>query len=222
MAEQNKKGLPDILIMTSVEAEKEALERGLNGSERFKVALTGVGPAKAAARTATELATHPYHYVINAGIAGGFKELAPVTSIVVANEVVVADLGSESEEGFMPVDELGLGQAAIQTAQPFSSDLEQKLSEMGETVTLAPILTLATVTGTSETTSELQQRFPHAAAEAMEGHGVATAAELAGVPVLEVRAISNEIGPRNREAWKIKEALQALERVGRALTEVFS
>jgi futalosine hydrolase len=56
----------------------------------------------------------------------------------------------------------------------------------------------------------------------MEGHGVATAADLAGIPVLEVRAISNEIGPRNREAWKIKEALQALERVGRALTEVFS
>lgn len=46
MTEQNKKGLPDILIMTSVEAEKEALERGLNGFERFKVALTGVDRLK--------------------------------------------------------------------------------------------------------------------------------------------------------------------------------
>lgn len=222
MSEQRKMDLPEILIMTSVEAEKDALERGLNGSTQFKVALTGVGPARAAARTATELAEHSYRYVINAGIAGGFKDKAPVTSIVVASEIVAADLGSESEEGFLPVDELGLGQAAIQTAQPFSSDLERRLRENEKTVTLAPILTLATVTGTSETTNALQQRFPIAAAEAMEGHGVATAADLAGIPVLEVRAISNEIGPRNREAWKIKEALQALERVGRTLTEVFS
>jgi futalosine hydrolase len=51
----------------------------------------------------------------------------------------------------------------------------------------------------------------------MEGFGVATAAARAGVPFVEVRAVSNPVGPRDRSAWQITEALAALERVGAAL-----
>jgi len=45
----------------------------------------------------------------------------------------------------------------------------------------------------------------------MEGYGVAFAACDHGLPILEVRAISNLVGPRDRAAWRIKEALEALE-----------
>ncbi|AXI87702.1 futalosine hydrolase, partial [Streptomyces sp. ETH9427] len=31
-----------------------------------------------------------------------------------------------------------------------------------------------------------------------------------GVPVLEVRAVSNPVGPRDRAAWRIGDALNAL------------
>ncbi|MEC0208927.1 futalosine hydrolase, partial [Paenibacillus ehimensis] len=41
-----------------------------------------------------------------------------------------------------------------------------------------------------------------------------------GLPVLELRAISNAVGPRDREAWRIKEALDALEAAGAILLEV--
>ena len=220
--DQRDSTTPSILIMTSVAAEKEAIERGLSGSSQFQVALTGVGPAKAAARTATELAARTYQYVINAGVAGGFNGKADITSIVVASRIIAADLGSESVDGFLPVDQLGLGSSEIKPDRSKSTELVKRLEDMNATVTLAPVLTLATVTGTQKTTNELTSRFPDAAAEAMEGHGVATAAELAQIPVLEVRTISNQVGPRDRDAWQIKEALQALERVGRALTEVWS
>ncbi|MDQ0207762.1 futalosine hydrolase [Alkalicoccobacillus murimartini] len=220
--EQFASASPSILIMTSVAAEKEAIERGLNGSKQFQVALTGVGPTKAAARTATELATHSYTFVINAGVAGGFKGKADIASTVVASSIVAADLGSESEEGFLPVDQLGLGSPEVLPDLNKAQKLTKKLEGLGASVTLAPILTLATVTGTNETTTQLMNRFPTAAAEAMEGHGVAVAAELANVPVLEVRTISNQVGPRDRDAWRIKDALQELERVGSALTEVWS
>ena len=46
--------------------------------------------------------------------------------------------------------------------------------------------------------------------EAMEGFGVLRAAMLAGVPALEVRAISNEIGEPDRERWRIDEAIDVL------------
>ncbi len=46
--------------------------------------------------------------------------------------------------------------------------------------------------------------------EAMEGFAVLRAAALAGVPALEVRAISNEVGEHDRSRWRIDDALAAL------------
>ncbi|GJM77440.1 hypothetical protein HMSSN036_96560 [Paenibacillus macerans] len=54
----------------------------------------------------------------------------------------------------------------------------------------------------------------------MEGYGVAEAARQFGLPSLELRAISNAVGPRRRELWKIGDALQALEQACSILPEV--
>jgi nucleoside phosphorylase len=45
----------------------------------------------------------------------------------------------------------------------------------------------------------------------MEGFGVLRAAGLAGVPAIEVRAVSNEIGEPDRSRWRIADALARLE-----------
>jgi nucleoside phosphorylase len=47
--------------------------------------------------------------------------------------------------------------------------------------------------------------------EAMEGFAVLRAAKLAGVPAVEVRAVSNEIDEPNRGRWRFDEALAALD-----------
>ncbi|MFE4600744.1 futalosine hydrolase, partial [Kitasatospora indigofera] len=44
----------------------------------------------------------------------------------------------------------------------------------------------------------------------MEGFGVAEAAARHGLPALGVRTVSNAVGPRDRSAWRIGEALAAL------------
>jgi futalosine hydrolase len=46
--------------------------------------------------------------------------------------------------------------------------------------------------------------------EAMEGFAVLRAAQLAGVPALELRAVSNAIDERDREAWRFDDAVAAL------------
>ena len=56
-----------------------------------------------------------------------------------------------------------------------------------------------------------------AIAEAMEGYGAARAATDAGLPFAELRTISNTIGPRDRDAWRIPDALAALTKAARAL-----
>ncbi|NLC07621.1 MAG: futalosine hydrolase, partial [Syntrophomonadaceae bacterium] len=84
-------------------------------------------------------------------------------------------------------------------------------------VQTGPVLTVSTVTGSATRSAQLAARVPEAAAEAMEGYGVAFAAVEHGIPVVELRAISNLVGPRDRAAWRIKEALDMLTTVSSVL-----
>jgi futalosine hydrolase len=53
----------------------------------------------------------------------------------------------------------------------------------------------------------------------MEGFGVLRAAALARVPAVELRAVSNAVGERDRTRWQIDEALAALAAAVPALLE---
>ncbi|MCR8635422.1 futalosine hydrolase [Paenibacillus radicis (ex Xue et al. 2023)] len=208
------------LVMTAVEAEREAVLRGLNGDSRFEVSLAGVGPIAAAINTATMLASANYDLVVSAGIGGGFVGQAEVGSLVVASEIIAADLGVQTQEGFMSLDELGFGSTRVQVSSALAARLTAAMLTAGLPVHSGPVLTVSTATGTAAAASELATRVPGAAAEAMEGYGVAAAANGRGIPVLEIRAISNAVGPRDREAWRIGDALKALEAASSVIVEV--
>jgi futalosine hydrolase len=201
-----------LLVVTAVGAEAEAVRAGSDPRE-VVVEAVGVGPASAAAGTARLLATGRYRAVISAGIAGGFVGRAPVGATVVGSRSIAADLGAETADGFLAVEELGFGSSVV-AADPVL--LKGLIAGLPEAVA-GDVLTLATVTGTAETAAALAARFPEAAAEAMEGFGVATAAAGAGVPFAELRTISNPIGPRDRAAWRLKEAFAALSTASGAL-----
>ena len=190
-----------VLVATAVPAERDAVARTFPG----EVIAVGVGPARAAAGTATALTKAPYDLVVSAGIGGGFAPHAPVGTLVVADEITAADLGAQTPDGFLPVTDLGFGTV---THLPPAALVHQAAEATGART--GAVLTVSTVTGTAERADELRRRHPTALAEAMEGFGVAEAAALHGVPVLEVRAVSNPVGPRDRAAWRIGEALQAL------------
>ncbi|MDO0934079.1 futalosine hydrolase [Streptomyces sp. DG2A-72] len=190
-----------VLVATAVPAERDAVARAFTGD----ILTVGVGPARAAATTATTLAMFPYDLVVSAGIAGGFAPHAPVGSLVVADEITAADLGAETPDGFLPVTELGFGAV---THRPPESLVRELAAATGART--GAVLTVSTVTGTAARAAALRDRHPTALAEAMEGFGVAEAAAAHGVPVLEIRAVSNPVGPRDRAAWRIGDALAAL------------
>lgn len=124
---------------------------------------------------------------------------------MVADDIVAADLGAEAPEGFLPVTELGFG--TVSHRPPKSLVREAAAATAARVGT---VLTVSTVTGSAARAAELRARHPRALAEAMEGFGVAEAAAAHGVPVLEIRAVSNPVGPRDRSAWRIGDALAAL------------
>ncbi|MGW8374363.1 futalosine hydrolase [Streptomyces sp. ODS28] len=216
------------LAVTAVEAERDAVApRGghiltLPGGYRLHrahedtgvdVLAGGVGPGAIAAATATALAYaalqgggsygSPYGLVVSAGIGGGFPPL-PLGATVVSDAIVAADLGAQTADGGFA--ELGFG-TVVHTPP---KDLVRAAADAAGAVT-GTVLSVSTVTGTAARARELSERHPGAAAEGMEGFGVAEAAAAYGLPALEVRAVSNAVGPRDKAAWDIPGALTALE-----------
>ncbi|MCX5068850.1 futalosine hydrolase [Micromonospora lupini] len=212
-----------LLVVTAVPAEADAVRAGLTDAS-VTVAPIGVGPAVAGAATArllalAEAAGRPYRAVVSAGVAGGFTGRAAVGDTVLGTASIAADLGAESPDGFIPVDDLGMPQALLGggSVMPADPGLLAALRAALPAATTGPVLTVSTVTGTAAGTDELRRRHPEAVAEAMEGYGVAVAAAQAGVPFVELRTISNPIGPRDRDAWRLREALTALTTAAPAL-----
>ncbi|EGX59821.1 hypothetical protein SZN_11063 [Streptomyces zinciresistens K42] len=196
-------------MATAVPAERDAVAHGL-ALPGAQVIAAGVGPARAAASTATALtraalAGRPYGLVVSAGIAGGFAPHAPLGSLVVADEITAADLGAETPDGFLPVTDLGFGTVTHRPPAPLVAAVAAATGARP-----GAVLTVSTVTGTAARAAHLRARHPTALAEAMEGFGVAEAAASHGTPVLELRAVSNPVGPRDRAAWRIGDALAAL------------
>jgi futalosine hydrolase len=190
-----------VLVVAAVEAERDAI---LAVCARANVLVGGVGPAVAAASTAGALAG--VELVLCVGIGGGFGPLGP-GDVAVASSIVFADLGAETADGFVPMSELGFGTERYDVAPKLAVELADRTGGH-----LGTVLTVATVTGTAPSAARLAGRFPDAVAEGMEGAGVAAAAQLHGVAFGEIRAISNVVGPRERDAWQIPLALQSLGR----------
>ena len=199
-----------ILVVTSVEAEQAAFERGLPSSARGSVTVLvgGVGSAAVAVTTAVALARQSFRLVLSAGLGGAFDGAARIGGLLLADRIVAADLGADGPEGFLSVEELGFGRTTFEaTAVP------------GLDAAVGDLLTVNTATGTAGGCARLRAAHPKAVGEAMEGYGVAVAASRFGVPFAEVRAVSNLIGPRDRSAWRIGDALAALTRAAPRIVE---
>ena len=157
----------------------------------------GVGPVEAAAATARALAGAPgIDAILHVGLAGAHG--VPVGSLVVGSESRYDDLAAE-----WPV---------VDRVEPDPRLLEATRAAL-PSAHLLPIHTSAAVGGACNTVSQAQF------VEAMEGFGVLRAASLAGVPAVEVRAISNALGEEDRFRWDVEGALAALGAALPALLE---
>ena len=157
--------------------------------------VCGVGPVEAAAATALRLASGPRPSgVLQLGIAGA-RDLDPGT-LVLGLEAIYCDLG----EAAIPV---------IRRAVPDPRLLQLARESLPEAV-VVPIGTSARIGGA----------VIQASVEAMEGFAVLRAAEKAGIPALELRAVSNRYTDA-RDEWHIQEALEALTGVVPRLLEAF-
>jgi nucleoside phosphorylase len=155
----------------------------------------GIGPVEAGIATARALAVRRPAAILNVGIAGA-RTLAP-GSIVVGEEAVYQD----------PRPLPGRDPVVVTSERPDRVLLASARRAL-PTAHVLPIATTACVGGARV----------DAEVEAMEGFAVLRAASAAGVPAIELRAISNRYDDA-RSDWRIDEALVSLGRAVAILLE---
>jgi len=154
----------------------------------------GIGPVEAAVRTARALAEQQPEAVLHIGIAGA-RDVAP-PALVLGTESVYCDVIDSSST--LP---------RVERIEPDAALLARVRDALPEAL-LLPIATSGRVGG--GTACDV---------EAMEGFGVLRACTLAGVPGVELRAISNAPDEADRDAWRFDDAFAAL---GDAVTRVLT
>lgn len=225
------------LLAVAVDAEANALRRGLGFSDashalwsrieltdRFDLVVTGVGKSNAAGATARALDPIRHACMINLGIAGALprENADPLAlgSTIAATRSALADEGMLTPTGFQSLAQMGFAPIpnaasanegmSVPAHAPLLNALTPWIDATG------PIATVSTCSASDALARDVAQRTG-ALAEAMEGAAVGTVALALTVPFLELRAISNTTGDRDRQRWNIRAAFDALSRVASAL-----
>lgn len=169
--------------------------------------VTGVGPVEASASVSRALAQSSYDLVISAGIGGAFEGAAQLgDGVVVTDEMLELDL-----ETGVPIS-LPDGAQIVNRA---SSDLTlvDRLVELGFRAVRG--ITVPRVTATDASAARLAEFG--VGVETMEGFAVLRAAEIAGVPAIEVRGISNIVCDRKNSRWDFAAGVRGVQTILDAL-----
>jgi futalosine hydrolase len=152
--------------------------------------VTGIGPVEAAVATARVLVERRPRAVLHVGLAGSHDFVVP--ELAIGSEAVYCD------------PDLPLVPTRALPDPTLAAAARKALPE----ARFCPIGTSARVGGTTG-----------CPVEAMEGFAVLRACELAGVPAIEIRVISNEIAEPDRARWQFDQALVLLRATLPALIE---
>jgi futalosine hydrolase len=201
-----------ILIVVATELEATRLPK----LEHSITVVSGIGAVNAALATQAGILEHQPGMVLSVGIGGAYPSsgLQPGDAAV-SSQIIYAGLGAMDGTQFLDLEQLGFPLLERNGTKMFNTLPVSELSrDFAKAAGIAngPFLTLETVTGSFETASWLERQVPGALVEGMEGAGMAHVALKHNISCLEVRGISNMVGPRDRSKWKIPEAMQALSR----------
>jgi len=207
------------LTPASSSLSSERLRAFTYGSHQVDVLTTGVGMIATAAWCGRVLARQSYDLAVNLGVCGSFDPAHPPGTVVNVVADCIAELGAEDDEQFLTVQQLGLLEP---DEPPFRGGLLVNPAAKGNRVIArlpaATGITVNTVHGNERSIARVVERF-QPVVESMEGAAFMYACLVSGSRFAQVRAVSNMVEKRNRGAWKLQEAVAALNDVGLRLIE---
>jgi futalosine hydrolase len=190
-----------------------------HASHHVDVLTTGVGMIATAAWCARVLAHEPYDLAVNLGVCGSFAPAYPPGTVVNVTADCIPELGAEDDREFLTVQELGLlgpddppfqGGRLVNPEPPSNRVIAGLRAVHG--------ITVNTVHGNEQSIARVVERV-RPEVESMEGAAFMYACLVSGGRFAQVRAVSNMVERRNRAAWKLAEAVGALNDVALRLIE---
>lgn len=179
------------------------------GELQVAVLITGVGLPLAAYAMGKVLALKKYDLAIHAGIAGAYTRNMKIGDVVEITSDYFSDLGVEEANGdFTSVFTMGL----IEPNQAPFTNSELVNPNPGNFLPHAKGLTVNKVHGFAPSIQAVQQRYA-AEIETMESAAFFYACLMEQQAFLAIRAISNQVEPRNRANWNISLAIENLNSV---------
>lgn len=172
--------------------------------------ITGVGQFFVTLSLVQLLTRCEYKLVIQAGIGGSFSDRYPLCSVVSIVEDAFGDCGAESPSGYLDLFEMGLWD---NERYPFSEGIV--LQQPGSLRGLIGLPSARGVTVNRTLSSEQSIRWiaGRFAADvvSMEGAPFLCICAHFGLPSLQIRSISDRVGPRDKSLWDIPGAIESLE-----------
>ena len=196
-----------LLICTATELESAILRERLANDTAVRIVHTGVGVVNAAHAVTLSIVANKPGAIVICGIGGAYPSSGiAIGEAVCAETEIYGDLGAESPGGFLDMQALGFPVATTASGALFN-ELPMHVFPAGRR---ARFVTVSTCTGTKSgaLTMELRTR---GAVENMEGAAIAHVAHLHGIPVGEIRGISNVASDRDKSTWKITQAAEAAQ-----------
>ncbi len=192
-----------ILIVSATEFE---IAPYLVDNRIADVLITGVGAPACMYALTKKLQTTTFDFVIQAGIAGTFKNAFPLGETFIVKQDVFADVGIFEKGNFKTLFDAGF---ADKNKAPYVNGwlLNETIKE--NTILLANSITVNTVSDSDATIDLYKNKFD-ADIESMEGAAFHYVCINEGIPFLQIRSISNFVGERIKTNWKMNEAIKSL------------
>ena len=171
------------------------------GRHRVQWLITGVGLLATTHSLMAETAKNRPDLLIQAGIAGSFRSCRPGTVYQVAEDRI-GDQGVWENHGFRSVFDLGF--AAPEQAPYLGGALPNPYTRLRSLLPLESVrgASVNEITTCREKISWYKQHFDPVI-ESMEGAAFHYVCLLGGLPFLQLRAVSNEVGQRDKSQWNI-------------------
>lgn len=188
-------------------AEKMYYRKDFN----ISILITGVGLVNTTYALLKYINKNKPDLVIQAGIGGSFHPLYPPGSVVLIKEEIIGDLGVEENDGFYDVFDLKL---AGENVFPFSSKLlKNPHQRIWEVINLPRVKAISVneITTGSLRIQQLIEKYG-AVIESMEGAALHYVCLQETVPFIQLRAVSNFAGERDKTKWQINDAITSLNR----------
>jgi futalosine hydrolase len=206
--------LMQILVVASTEME---IAPFLTQFPSAQYLFTGVGIPATCYQLTKRLHQFDYDLLIQAGIAGSFLNGPAPGEVVLVSDDCFADLGMSENGNWFTLFEKGFSDP---DSFPFSngwlSNTEPNINSFGY-----PLVKAATVNRITDDPiwiKSLSQKY-EAGIETMEGAAFHYISLLERIPFLQIRAISNWVGERDKRKWAMKPAINNLNI---ALKELYS